>query len=122
VIDGPTKNPWGRYRLGRAEAEGTLAYDVRLFSVVPVRGSCDCADFLRASLGLCKHLAAVLIHLARKERVFRRLVETVPQFASPFILEWDAAFAGPDGSDPVVHRGTNRRPEIREAAVGDAHW
>jgi hypothetical protein len=44
VVDGPGRKPWGRYLLARAEADGTLPYDVRLSSVAPVRGSCDCAD------------------------------------------------------------------------------
>ena len=46
VVEGPRGGPWGRYVLGRADAEGALPYDVRLASLAPVRGSCDCADFL----------------------------------------------------------------------------
>ena len=32
----------------------------------PLDGSCDCADFLRNSLGLCKHLIAVLAEVISK--------------------------------------------------------
>src|SRR5882724_11352740 len=48
----PPRGPWGRYVLASADA---LPYDVRLFSVSPMRGACDCPDFLRSALGLCKH-------------------------------------------------------------------
>ena len=35
-------------------------YRTLLRGVDPIDGSCDCADFLRNSLGLCKHLLAVI--------------------------------------------------------------
>lgn len=56
VLERPRSGPWGRYVLGRPEVEGAISYDVRLVAGQPLRGSCDCADFLRGSLGLCKHV------------------------------------------------------------------
>jgi superfamily II DNA or RNA helicase len=41
-------------------------YRTLLRQVEPLDGSCDCADFLRNSLGLCKHLIAVLEHVGSK--------------------------------------------------------
>jgi hypothetical protein len=35
-------------------------YRTLLRRIEPLDGSCECADFLRSSLGLCKHLIAVL--------------------------------------------------------------
>ncbi len=40
-----------------------------LWSLEPLKGSCDCRDFLRNSLGLCKHLAAVLARLGTRAKV-----------------------------------------------------
>ena len=38
-------------------------YRTLLRRIEPLDGSCECADFLRNSLGLCKHLIAVLGHV-----------------------------------------------------------
>jgi hypothetical protein len=91
VGDAPTRGPWGRYRLARGDGDAALPYDLRLWSLAPLRGSCGCADFVRAELGLCKHLCAVLLHLARKPRVFGRLVAT-PGAGLPQPV-WDPAVA-----------------------------
>ena len=55
----PGRRVWGLYatrRSGRADRP----YRTVLESVDPIRGSCDCPDYLRGSLGLCKHLLVVL--------------------------------------------------------------
>jgi hypothetical protein len=54
VIDSPGRGPFGRYTLGSPQAAGSLPYDVRLFSCNPIDACCNCADFLRSSLGVCK--------------------------------------------------------------------
>ena len=38
-------------------------YATVLEAVEPIEGSCDCPDFLKNSLGACKHILAVLEHL-----------------------------------------------------------
>jgi hypothetical protein len=43
-------------------------YRTRLRGIDPIEGSCECADFLRSSLGLCKHLITVLEDVASKRR------------------------------------------------------
>lgn len=50
-----------RVNAGRFEVAGSrpLPYDVRVWGTAPGAASCNCRDFLRASLGLCKHVAAV---------------------------------------------------------------
>ena len=89
VVDGPRRGTWGRYRLGRASADGTLPYDVRLWSLSAIGGACDCPDFSRGGLGICKHLAAVVAHLAAKPRLFRRLL--AGPSGAPSGIVWDAA-------------------------------
>lgn len=122
VVEGPGRGAWGRYHLTRADAEGTLPYDVRLSSLAPVQGSCDCADYLRASLGLCKHLLAVLVHLARKPRAFQAIlrIPTSPAVSRPAIV-WDSTVAATGASDPLqglslvapaANRVGNRHPSM----------
>jgi superfamily II DNA or RNA helicase len=43
-------------------------YRTLLRRIDSLDGSCECADFLRNSLGLCKHLIAVLEHVVSKRR------------------------------------------------------
>jgi len=43
-------------------------YRTLLRRIQPLDGSCECADFLRNSLGLCKHLVAVLEDAVSKRR------------------------------------------------------
>jgi hypothetical protein len=53
----------------------------------PIEGSCDCADFLRSSLGLCKHLLTVLEDVAsRRAGLDEAGREPIPN-SSP--LRWD---------------------------------
>src|SRR5688572_29485379 len=42
----------------RRKGSPARPYRTLLRRVEPVEGSCDCPDFLRSSLGLCKHLLA----------------------------------------------------------------
>jgi len=66
----------GRYALAgrqrkeaarRAKAE-RRPYDVDVYGIEPLAASCNCADFLRSSLGLCKHLLVVLEDIALRAR------------------------------------------------------
>lgn len=52
----------------------------------PLDGSCECADFLRNSLGLCKHLVAVLEAVVSKRRRGEVERESDPESAP---LRWD---------------------------------
>lgn len=68
-------------------------YHTELLSLSPVRGSCDCADYLRGSLGLCKHLLvvleAVLTSAAQVEQGTRENAEAALGPASMPVLRWD---------------------------------
>jgi len=76
----------GLYATGR-RGSSARPYRTLLRRVEPVWGSCDCADFLRSSLGLCKHLLAVLEDMASRPRAFDKASrEPIPN-ASP--LCWD---------------------------------
>jgi superfamily II DNA or RNA helicase len=60
-------------------------YQTLLRGIEPFDGSCECADFLRNSLGLCKHMVAVLEDVVSKQR--RGDVESEAAPASA--LRWD---------------------------------
>ncbi len=62
-------------------------YRTLLRRVEPFEGSCECADFLRSSLGLCKHLLTVLEDVAsRRGGLNETGREPIPN-SSP--LRWD---------------------------------
>ena len=83
------RRPSGR-RLGlyatRRQGSRARPYRTLLRRIEPIDGSCECADFLRSSLNLCKHLVAVVEDVVSK----RRRVEVKPSSdleESP--LRWD---------------------------------
>lgn len=55
--------PFGNYATRRPRAD-ERPYRTQLRSLRPLAASCDCPDFLRSSLGACKHVLAVLVDLA----------------------------------------------------------
>jgi hypothetical protein len=83
--------PGGRRLLGlyatRRKGSPARPYRTLLRRVEPVEGSCDCADFLRSSLGLCKHLLAVLEDVTSRPRALEKARRELGPSASP--LRWD---------------------------------
>jgi hypothetical protein len=85
IVRRPRRQPLGLYATRRRGSRAT-PYRTLLRRIEPLDGSCECADFLRNSLALCKHLVAVLEHLSSKRR--RSAVE--PDSArEPMPLRWD---------------------------------
>ncbi len=88
----PGARPVGPLGLWRTARDGAaLPYRTRVSSVAPFRGSCDCRDFLRNSLGLCKHLATVLEDLAKRKLLDappRGKVRALPLGPEPGLV-WD---------------------------------
>lgn len=81
VADRP-KGRLGVYSVRRPR-ESPRPYRTLLRSVDPIAGSCDCPDFLRNSLGLCKHLLIVLADLAEKPRVWSSVASREPLPSTP---------------------------------------
>jgi superfamily II DNA or RNA helicase len=124
VVRGPRRSPWGRYSLCRAGGQ-PLPYELDLSSVQPARGACGCPDFLRASLGLCKHLLAVLDHLAKKRAVFARLSAEGAKLQARSTLVWQPAMPAPGLTDPLAalmlnpgHTGRQGRRGSRAVPAG----
>ncbi len=66
----PGGRPFGTYRTRRARSR-QRPYETLLENLDPLSGSCECADYLRGSLGLCKHLLAVIGDLHGRPRLLR---------------------------------------------------
>jgi superfamily II DNA or RNA helicase len=67
----PERGLLGRYATSRGRS-GARPYRTTLLGVDPIEGRCDCPDFLKNSLGLCKHLLVVLEHLHAKPKLLER--------------------------------------------------
>ena len=79
------KTLYGLYRTKRASAS-ERPYTTLLSSVDPLRASCDCADFVRNSLGICKHVLTVLEDVApRSHGIERNIAAAAPR---PARLTW----------------------------------
>jgi hypothetical protein len=65
----PTEGLLGVYRT--RGTDDVRPYQTALLSLEPLRTSCSCADFVRSSLGLCKHGLAVLDALEKAGKLRR---------------------------------------------------
>ena len=65
IVGRPRGRPLGLYAT-RRRGSRARPYRTLLRQSDPIDGSCECADFLRNSLGLCKHLVAVLEDVVSK--------------------------------------------------------
>jgi hypothetical protein len=85
VVGRPRGRLVGLYRT-RRRGSRARPYRTLLRRIEPIEGSCECADFLRNSLGLCKHLVAVLEDVAPKRERIEMAHAPVPD-ATPW--RWD---------------------------------
>jgi superfamily II DNA or RNA helicase len=101
VASGPGRGQiWGRYAVGRAaagsgergrrKARAPRPYSVALESLLPFAGGCSCPDYLRGSLGMCKHLLAVVGHVVAKPALLITALQGADPDAAPAAsLMWD---------------------------------
>jgi hypothetical protein len=71
----------------RRKGSPARPYRTLLRRVDPIEGHCDCPDFLRSSLGLCKHLLAVLEDVTARPRAFEKARREPAPDGPP--LRWD---------------------------------
>jgi hypothetical protein len=75
----------------RRRGSGARPYQTVLSAVEPIEARCDCPDFVKNSLGLCKHVMIVLENLYGKPRLLqqaRKEQEFAPAAAASGLL-WD---------------------------------
>ncbi|MGH9407848.1 MAG: DEAD/DEAH box helicase [Vicinamibacterales bacterium] len=85
IVGRPRGRLLGLYATRRRDSR-VHPYRTLLRRVEPYDGSCECADFLRNSLGVCKHLVAVLEHVVSKRRRGDVERELAPE---PAPLRWN---------------------------------
>jgi hypothetical protein len=88
VTERPPRGVLGMYATGHGR-RASRPYRTWLRSVAPLSGSCNCADFLRNSLGVCKHLLAVVEDLAGRPRPWQRALASEPATPAMAHLSWD---------------------------------
>ncbi len=99
IAERPTDGVLGRYALAsRAEPnagkgrkrKALRPYRTEINGLEPLHVSCDCPDFVRSSLGLCKHSLAVLEDLATAPRKWAVGLSQAPVATEPSLrVSWD---------------------------------
>lgn len=141
VSERPAERATGLYRTESAaqrDKRSTRPYDTVLWTLSPLRMSCSCADFVRSSLGLCKHGLTVLADLEEAARV-STAPEPLPALSwdpiqkpsdcrsrltriasSDGVLEFEAALDTPSARLAWIERVEQRlaRDERRDPALG----
>jgi superfamily II DNA or RNA helicase len=124
--------PAGGHLLGlyitRRPNSGTRPYRTILHGVDPIQGRCDCPDFVKNSLGLCKHILVVIDHIHARPRVLQQAKkEQEWNDQEPTgVLHWDPirplTGAG-DWLERVVWKGDPEAAKARSArAAQAARW
>ena len=65
----------GPYSTRRREKSGARPYRTSIEAVDPIEARCDCPDFLKNSLGACKHVLAILEHLHAQPRLLKQALK-----------------------------------------------
>ncbi|MBM4265529.1 MAG: DEAD/DEAH box helicase [Deltaproteobacteria bacterium] len=82
-------SPFGVYRTQRGPGprgrrkSAQRPYTTLLESIEPLVANCDCRDFARSSLGICKHVLCILEDLAGRPRMWRRAISAAPSASPP---------------------------------------
>src|SRR5512133_2162918 len=111
VVSMPDAAPGWQYRVARIAESGTgrraresRPYLTEFSQIEPLSMSCGCPDFLKGSLGLCKHTLAVLLHVysspKRAARLSKRGVSAKPTTSSR--LCWDPIWPFVDAVDRLA--------------------
>jgi superfamily II DNA or RNA helicase len=59
----------------RRPGSGSRPYRTVLSGIDPIEGRCDCPDFVKNSLGFCKHILVVLEHLHTRPRLLQQALK-----------------------------------------------
>ncbi|MEZ4221525.1 MAG: DEAD/DEAH box helicase [Polyangiaceae bacterium] len=71
----------------KSERKSARPYSTLLDSIEPLRGSCDCPDYTKSSLGICKHLLVVLESVWSSPRKVARAEREVASARTR--VDWD---------------------------------
>ncbi len=110
---------------GSSAKRAATSYQTELCSLQPLRTSCDCADFVRGSLGLCKHGWVVLSTLG--PGAFTRVASSRGGQLETSRLSFDATAPLTGSHDRLARLTASGPPRARQRFVkhrpgDDAHW
>jgi hypothetical protein len=98
VLESPKGTVLGKYVVGTrrklkkgGKGSGRRPYETIVEGVRPLRGQCSCPDYLKGSLGLCKHLLTALAHVYEHPRSVERAAaeQTEAPWSETPLLSWD---------------------------------
>jgi superfamily II DNA or RNA helicase len=75
----------------RRRGSGARPYETIVSAIDPIEAGCNCPDFVKNSLGVCKHVLIVLEHLYAKPRLLQR-ARKEQEFGPPVVtscLHWN---------------------------------
>jgi superfamily II DNA or RNA helicase len=78
----------GLYRTSRGR-QSARPYRTLIRGLSPLDASCDCPDFVKSSLGLCKHVLCVLDELSARSGRFEQARRSAARAPTPPTLRWD---------------------------------
>jgi superfamily II DNA or RNA helicase len=108
----------------RRPGSGSRPYRTVLHGVDPIHGRCDCPDFLKNSLAVCKHIVVALEHIHSRPRLLKQAVKEQQWSSRPKgVLSWDPVrpLTGlGDWLERVVWRGSADASRGRSARVVQA--
>jgi hypothetical protein len=113
----------GAYATKRAGST-VRPYSTLLSKVDPVEGRCDCPDYVRNSLGLCKHILVILERIHTKPRVLQQALKEQEKLrgSTAARLRWDPIrpLTGTgDWLDRVVIHATGNKPKTERWAQAE---
>ncbi|WP_165251705.1 SNF2-related protein [Paludisphaera soli] len=104
--DGRALGLYGTKRKGSS----ARPYRTLIRGVDPIDGRCDCPDYLKNALGVCKHVLAVLEHIHARPRLLAKAAREQTESAPSEGLAWDPI-------RPLVGRGDSLDRVIYENAA-----
>ncbi len=112
---------FGLYQTRRkGRRNGARPYSTLLRRIDPLSGSCDCPDYQKSSLGLCKHLLCVLDDLFRRPQKRIQAVKQQEKFDPPVVqLWWDPVrdLTGPGDWLDQIHLERNNGTSTLPASL-----
>jgi SNF2 family DNA or RNA helicase len=99
VAERPARGqPYGTYRT-RPKGRRKRPWETVLYGVSPLEAECDCPDFRRGGLGVCKHVLVVLAELAGRKRARKRAEKGPVERPA---LRWDPIVPLEGDGDPLL--------------------
>ncbi|WP_337173941.1 DEAD/DEAH box helicase [Paludisphaera sp.] len=114
----------GLYATGRKGTTAHRPYRTLVRGVDPIDARCDCPDFLKNSLGICKHVLAALGHIYDRPNLLAKARKEQAAATPGEGLAWDPIrplVGAGDWLDRVLHEGSEKLPKFSQAK-GDVRY